>query len=286
MSIEKVYMTDPVTGRCALFDEPVDSGAFDDPNSARNAPLNSPSTNLRHLYFHSDFDYMEVAIGPTVVTVAHAAIAAPPIPAGANAAFRWNTATVDRLLYTHNLGYEPIVFIIDSLNNVIWPGMPIQSTIDGGGRYVSVYVNSTEVRMHESSSAGATGLAATSIDYTLLIFAATPAASGNILFDFDPVDGTVLMGLGKFDSTRRYLQVISGGSPFAITKGRTIDLKNGALRAVRADGTFFEPVPASIQIGFARIGYGNVGNFGVSYGPSLAYNGSYADPGNILVQVP
>lgn len=282
-----VFMIDETTGRCALFDEAPGGGDFDDPNSLRNRPLNDPLNWLANIYFHSDFNYLEVAFGPTNVTVNHSAVATIPKPAEQLVDFGWNNSVTDRLLFTHSLGYQPIVLVVVG-QNVVWPGMPVQvgTGATGGMRFASVYVTDTEVRMKEFASTGSIALPAISLTYTLLVFARPPVSTGNVLFDFDPVTGIVEMGRRKFKSNLRYLQVVGGGSPFGIAYGgKTIDLKNGAPRAFRADGTYFEPVPATLAMGNPRTNLTG-GNYGWIWGNSMSYNGSYSGPGNIQVQAP
>lgn len=278
-----VFMTDPDTGRCALYDENGTTGNADDPNSTRNAPLNNPATHLDKIYFHSDFDYMEVSHGPTVATINHSAVSASGVPAGATIAFGWGTASADHLLLTHSLGYVPQAMVIYD-GNLLWPGMPVQVDGSGGSRFVSFYVTTTAVRLYETASTGAGTLSSVSRDYTVLVFKAPPAPSGDVLMDFDPGTGSLSMGKGKFDSLRRYLQVVAGGSPFGIAKGRTIDLNNGAPRAVRPDGTVVDTVPASLAIALSRTSFST--NWGAVYGGDMNYLGSYAGPGSILVQAP
>lgn len=279
----KVFMADPSTGRCALYDEPTTSGDPQDPNSARNSPLNSPVSNLQFVYFHSDFNYMEVSHGPTTVAVAHASVpvGGTSFPeSGASIAFGWKATSANHVLLTHSLGYIPHAMVVVA-GNVLWPGMPVQVASDGGSRYVSAYCTTTQVVLYEWASSGATTLPATSLNYTVLVFRNPPAPTGNILIDFDPVTGDVEMGRGQFDSSRRYLQVVPGGSPFGIAYGRTIDLNNGAPRAVRPDGTVFNPVPTTLRLGLTRLqGYPTV------YGASMAYGGSFTGPTQILVQAP
>lgn len=274
-----VFMTDPSTGRCALYDENGSTGALDDPNSTRNAPLNSPASHLDKVYFHSDFDYLEVHDSSTV-TVSHAAVSAGSAPSGFNSAFGWNAASADHLLMSHSLGYVPFVLVATG-DNIIWPGMPVQTGTNGAARYASVYATSTQIRLYEWASVGSSSLAATSLDYDVLIFKDPPAASGSVLVDFDPSTGVVTMGKGKFDSTRNYLQVVAGGTPFGLALGRTIDLDNGAIRAYRPDGTYYEPVPATLKAALVRdVGYSYV------YGGDMGYLGSYAAPTAIEVQAP
>ncbi|KKB09413.1 hypothetical protein [Devosia chinhatensis] len=281
-----VFMNDPATGRFALFDEAPGGGAVDNPNSLRNRPLNDPLNWLANIYFHSDFNYLEVAFGPTNVTVNHSAVSVVSPPIGATVQFGWNGgASVDRLLFTHSLGYVPLVMAVLG-NNMVWPGMPVQSQGDGGVRFATIYATSTEVRMKEFGTTGPSTLAAASLTYTLLIFANQPSPTGNVLFDFDPVTGIVEMGRRKFKSDRRYLQVVPGGSPFGISYGgRTIDLANGAPRAVRADGTAFDPIPASLGAALSRLGYTGT-DWGFIYGSGMNYTGSFTGPGQIQVQAP
>lgn len=274
-----IFMTDPATGRCALYDENGTSGDADNPNSTRNAPLNSPASHLDKVYFHSDFDYMEVSHGPTVATISHAAVTAGSVPSGASIAFGWTAASADHLLLTHGLGYVPQAMVVYD-GNLLWPGMPVQVDGSGGSRFVSFYCTSSAVRLYEWASVGSSNLAAASRDYTVLVFKAPPAPSGSVLVDFDPSTGVVEMGFGKFNSSRRYLQVVAGGTPFGIAYGRTIDLNNGAPRAVRPDGTTFDPVPSSLTLGVERPGTSYV------QGSSMGYGGSYAGPGSIQVQAP
>lgn len=281
-----VFMTDTTTGRVAIFDEAPGGGAYDDPNSLRNRPLNDPVTWFANLYFHSDFNYMEVSTGPASVAVSHPAVATISAPTGATANFGWGSGTADHVLLAHGLGYAPLALVALG-NNILWPGMPVQSQGDGGQRYATVYTDATNVRLYEFASVGVSNLAAASLNYTVIVFRNPPAPSGNILFDFQSATGEVQMGLGKFNSLRRYLQVVAGGTPFGIAYGgRTIDLANGAPRAFRPDGTFFEPVLAGLQFALPRIDLRGT-NWGTTAGASMAYSGSFAGPpGSIQVQAP
>lgn len=280
-----VFMTDPATGRCALYDEAPGGGDADNPNSMRNRPLNNPKSWLANIYFHSDFNYLEVATGPTVVSVSHPSVATVGVPPGATINSGWANAVADHVLLTHGLGYAPLVLVAQG-SNIIWPGMPVQSDGVGGMRFATVHVNTTQVKLFEFAAVGTSALAATSINYTVIVIKNPPAGSGNILFDFDPATGAVRMGKEKFNSLRRYLQVVAGGSPFGLSYGgRTIDLANGAPRAVRPDGTTFNPILSSLQIALGRLGYDGF-NYGSVFGNPMNYTGSYAGAGNIQVQAP
>lgn len=281
-----VFMTDPDTGRCALFEEAPGGGDVENPNSLGNRPLNDPVTWFANLYFHSDFNYMEVSHGPVSVSVTHPSIAPLPIPNGATVAFGWGSGTANHVLLEHGLGYPPLVLVALG-NNILWPGMPVQVQGDGGQRFATVYSDATHVRLYEFASIGTSTLTAASLNYTLLVFRNPPVATGDIALEFDPSTGALQMGRGKFNSLRRYLQVVAGGTPFGMAYGgRTIDLANGAPRAFRPDGSYFEPVLAAAQIALNRQDLRGT-NWGTIYGASMAYNGVFAGPpGSIQVQAP
>jgi hypothetical protein len=298
-----VLMEDPASGKVAIFDEASGGGAFDSINSARNAPLKTPALHLDKVYFHSDLDNMEVH-SDTSVTISHAAVSGSSsggIDAGSgpsdfgatggasqNAAnLRFKAASANWLLSTHGLGYPPNCLVIVG-TSVLFPGMPVQTQSDGRGRYCSVYVTNTQVRLFEWSSVSGSNLAATSLTYRVIVFRNQRDPSGAILFDYNPVTGVVEMAKGRFRSDRRYLQVVPGGSNFGIAYGKTMDLKNGAPKFVNPNGAAFMPVPSGMG---ARMVVNYVDartpkTYTPGFGASMAYNGSFTGPTQILVKAP
>jgi len=282
MSVRDVEMQDPVAGRYAVFREPVDAGEFDDANSARNAPLNSPLSYLRHLYFHSDLRYLAVAAAGSV-TIAHpTAGGGGNIPVGDNGAkssnFAFGTFATSHTLVTHNLGVTPFAIVAVG-NNVIWPGVPIQFSSGNGMRTIMPVVTATQLALTERVSSAA-ALPGFGLTYSYLVIEAPIGAANDILEEWDPDTGVFQCGRGKFRSDRRFLQVVAGGSPLAMFQGRSMDARNGAVRCIRADGTAFDPVPPSMQLGFVRL------NMAPSYAGSMAYTGNYVGPAPIMVQAP
>jgi hypothetical protein len=275
-----VMMTDPATGRVALYSENGTSGSAEDPNSTRNLPLNNPASYLNNIKFSTELDFLEVAFAGSG-TITHASIAGIAAAAGQAAPFAYDAGSDDNLLLTHSLGYSPFALVALG-SNILWPGMPVQVLGDasGGARYATAYVNSTQLRIATTATIGGTTLPSFAATYSYLVFKKPPAASGNILIDFDPATGIVSMGLGKFSSDKPYLQIVSGGSPLGLSMGRTIDLDNGAPKAWRPDGTTFAPVPAGLATYLDHASYGSVS------GSSMAYGGSYAGPSSIQVQAP
>lgn len=272
-----VFMTDPGTGHCALYDEASGGGAFDDVNALRNRPLKDPANWLSLIYFHSALDNLEVH-SDTTVTVNHEAVSAGDSIdfIGAGSQVRWNAYSRTRTLVTHNLGYTPD-YLIARGNNILWPGMPVQSQSGGRARYCTSFANDTQIRLYEWASTSGSALASASLQYRVIIFRNPPAPSGNITFDADGSTGRVLMGRGRFDSLRKYLQVVPGGSPLGIFYGKSIDVSNGAPCFARPDGSTYKPVPTAAHGSFTPPG---------TNGDSWAYDGSFTGSTAIQVQAP
>ncbi len=277
-------MTDPATGRVALFNQNGAVGDQGDPNSTRNLPLNNPGTYLDKIKFHSDLDFLEVAFagsGPLTHT-SIAGIAAAP---GLAAAYGTNAGSDDQLLLTHSLGYVPFALVAVG-SNILWPGMPVQNVSDGGARYASANVDTMTLNIHTQATIGATTLPSATLTYSWLVFKDPPAAAGHILIDFDPTTGITTLGLGKISTDKPYLQVVAGGSPLGFSLGRTIDLNNGAPQAWRPDGTTFAPVPSGLKAYYPSVTYDGVDLGGETLGGSMAYAGSYTGPSSVQVQAP
>lgn len=269
----------PSSGIGALYREADGGGDIRDINAPRNRPALHPEDWLDHVYLHSALDNLEVE-ADEVVAVSHAQVNAGSVPAGQTVYFGWAAAAADHLLLTHDQGEVPFALVAHG-DNIIWPGMPVQTDASGGARYVSVYCTTTGVYLHEWASIGSANLAATSLDYRVLLFTRPPDRSSDKLFEFDPTTGKTTFGRGGFDSSRRYLQIVDGGTPFGLARGRTIDLNNGAPAAWRPDGTVFAPVPSTLKTGL-------LATFMTStvFGAAMNYGGAYAGPVSIEVQAP
>lgn len=284
-------------GEVALFDEPNQTGSVFDIDAARNAPLKTPAENLDKVYFHSSLDSLEVE-SDTTVTISHLAVSggsSGQISGGGGAAggtastgaavnFEWGKGATTHELVTHDLGYIPDCLVIVG-DLALAPGMPVQvSGTDGRMRYVTPYVTTTQVRIYEWSSVSGSALPAISLDYRVLVFRAPPSVSGKDLFRFTASTGIVTMARNRFDSSRRYLQVVPGGTQFGIAYGKTIDLANGAPRFVDPDGDIFEPVADTVKY---RTSVGHwLGTYSGSFGAAMNYTGDYEGPEAILVQAP
>jgi hypothetical protein len=290
----------PASNIVCLFDEPNTSGDPEDIDAPRNAPAKTPLDYLNRVFIHSALDYMEV-LSDTNTSVSHAAVAATTdgdfstsgSQGGANnrtnRSIRYNRNRVSHTLATHNQGTLVDCAVIVDGSQVVFPGMPIQVQSVGRARYCSVYVNNTQVRLHEWSSAGSSDLAALSKTYRTIVFRRQRApVAGKPVYGYDPATGHMVMARGMISSEYRYLQVVSGGTPWGIAYGRQMDLRNGAPRWVNPDGTIREPVPSDLrmrfEVEFLEGEFFRTANFG--YSPYWGYDGSFSGPPTLLVQAP
>lgn len=261
----------------AMYFEAGDEGDPMDIDAPRNRPAKYPEAWLDYILFHSRLDHMEVLAAGTT-TINHSSVAPASTPSGMAAAFAWRGGEATHVLASYDdLGYVPVAIVAAEGNAV--NGTPIQQGAVSSTRFATPIISATGLSIGEWSSIGADGLSATSITYTWLLIKRPDAPSGDLAKEFDPATGVLSFDRNRFRTDRRYLQI--GGSLLAIPMGRSIDLKNGAARVWRADGTYYEPVPATAAM--ALLGH-TTGS--ISYGASMAYNGSYADPGSIPVQAP
>lgn len=268
----------PQHGVVALFYEADGGGKVLDINSMRNRPAATPEDWLDVILFHSGLDYLQVA-ALEVVEINHDAVAAASPPSGLTVTLNYGMGTSpdDHLLIEHNLGYVPFALVAFG-DNFLTPAMPVQTDDNGGGRYATVYATTTELRLYEFGSAGTSTLPAAQLSYTVIVFKDPPAAVGNELFKVSAGTGRTQMALGKFDSNRRYLQLQPGGTPLGLALGRTADVKNGAQRFWRPDGTHYDPVPPGWRLGLnSPVG---------GYGALATYNGDFDGDEIIEVRVP
>lgn len=285
-----MFFSDPATGVCALFDDPGGGGAWDDINAPVNRPAKDPVNWLTHLYFHSSFDYLEVAASPAPVSIVHGAIplysdTAPPDPAPGQS-YRFNnyrpTALpwADHLLVNHELGYPPR-FKVAINGEIIAPGFPVQ--LHGGiaTRWVVPYATETEIRLREIVTRQQSNVPAMAISYQALVFANQPSPTGDVLFEFDPVTGVVTMGRERFNSGKRFIQVVPGGTPFHLSQGRTADPANGVVRNVTPLGTVMESM-----VGGQRLYLYQSRSNSTTDGGVTGYNGAFTGSPSIPVKAP
>lgn len=283
---ETAFRAFPDAVLVALFDEAPGGGDPKDINSLRNRPALDPEAWLANVYFHTSLDNMEVILDQ-VVTINHASFGAMADDGQNNGAVPEGYYGPAASLVTHDLvtfddlGYEPFALVTIG-DNALTPGYPVQvpAIVNGSGRYCCPVTTSTKVQLSEARVQCSVGLGAVSIDYRVMVFRRQRPPSTDKLIEFDPpTGGNVSMGLDRFNSLRRYLQVVPGGTPFGLTYGRSMDANNGAPRLVAPSGTIYDPVPSDATFRLV---------WGPDPGPSApyTYGGTFTGDETILVQAP
>lgn len=235
-----VFMTDRSTGRCALFEENGTMGSVSNPNSVRNAPLNSPNLHLDKIRFHSDFDYYAIESGPTSVNVNHPSLVGGSFVISTNPnVVRYGQINVtNHTLLSHGLPYVPAYMIISN-GALVGAGSDIQNSSESV-RTITPYATSSIIGLRDFQISGTSSLPAISRTYQIIVFR-NPIADMSHLFDYVKSNDRLILGKGKFQSNRKFLRrtLVADLSPFDIALGRTVDIKNGGSRTVFPDGTTY-----------------------------------------------
>lgn len=231
----------PASGIFAIFEEPNTTGDVHDIDASRNAPAKLPASYLDKVRFHVDFDYYQVAVGPSTVSVSHASVAGATttvVSLGSGLPVIQRVGQIVKThidLVTHSLGYVPKYMVVSG-GEIIAPGTLIQSTTDQI-RTVTPYATTSKIRLLDIGISSASALSSMSKSYDVLVFK-QPAEDSDQLMSFDPDTGQVILGLGKFNSALKMLrQAGAGDSAFDISLGPTVKIRNGAARSVLANGT-------------------------------------------------
>lgn len=231
----------PLQGVVACFDEPNQSGDWQDIDSPRNAPAKNPGAYLSTVYWHSEFFQYELAMPIQTVEVNHPALSGRQIYWGYNLVYDGSyndaangylvpgrVATASHTLVNHGLGYVPLAFVAYG-GRMLMPGVAVQTASGGRSRFVSPYITDSVVALREVYNSSSSGLGAVSRAYQVMVFNA-PASDVELpLFSGDG-DETII-GRGKVSTDRTYAREVGdGATPFDIDQGRTLDLDNGRAR--------------------------------------------------------
>jgi hypothetical protein len=236
-----VFMNDPATGNAAVFEENGTSGDPENPNSTRNAPLNSPLAHLSKIRFHSAFDYYQVHSDTAGIVVNHALVAtASTVVATSPSITRvGQVVQTSHNLLAHGLPYVPAYMIVGPTGGLIGQSSLIQASSDGARR-VSPFANSTYIGLLDVGTSGASNLAAVSMTYRVVVFK-QPVTTDAYMADIDLDAGILSLGYGKWRGDLKQLRqsVLADASPFDVPLGPTSHIRGGASRTVLADGTTF-----------------------------------------------
>lgn len=234
-------MTDPATDRVSVYLENGTTGDADDPNSVRNAPLNSPNSHLSKIRFHSDWDYYQVHSITNGIAITHASVAAATNIVSNNPVITryGQIVRTDVTLVNHGLGYVPAYMIVSG-GCLIGPSSIIQISSDTS-RFISPYATTSSIVLYDVGISSSVNLPSLAKTYDVIVFKA-PVADSPYLIDYNKGSDQLILGKGKFRGNLKALRFASGGdsSPFDIPLGRTVDIRNGFGRTVLADGTVYD----------------------------------------------
>jgi hypothetical protein len=209
--------------------------------------------------------------------------------ASVNAAYGYGSTREDFAILTHGQGYPTYAAVVFD-DKVLHPGMPVQVGSTGEVRYATPYVTDTEVRVETWCSIGQNVLPSASIAYQALAFRDPRGPSGNSRLKGDASTGVVTAGRGRFANNRKYVQIVDGGSPFVMPKGRAGDADNGAARLIDGDGGVTDTVPSGtkqkIVTTFDPGDSTSAQTTPSSFGADMVYGGSFASPSLLSLQVP
>jgi hypothetical protein len=219
--------------RTVIYDSPA-SGDLD-------APYNDPVGHNDAVYFCSDWGIYTIATMGSK-SISHAAVAgytpAAPgtgFPSGASIG---DSASATYVLATHNLGYVP-KYMVALNGNILLNGMQVQK-LTGRMRSVSAYATTTQLILWDWGNSTDQALPALSLTYDYIVFQepiADLAKPG-----FQARAGSVVMGHGKFDSSKRTMRQIAAGdtSPYWISGGPSVGLLAARWCFAFADGSIVD----------------------------------------------
>lgn len=224
---------DKAEGRLAIWEIP--------PTGDKMDPFNDPVAHFQYIRFCSDFQYLSIHDAKTAV-INHTSLAgvtgtgytvgngttstsSSPISNG-------QIRTTSIKLCDHDLGYAPLVFVLND-GRLVAPGTMLQTENSGNRiRQASIYATSTSIYLKETAISDASALSAIDLTYDILIFKDPEADPAQPFLKIDPADEIVLAWGKITDSDLPIRRAIPGDATFYIPTARTIDIRNGAVRNI------------------------------------------------------
>lgn len=230
-------------GIVACYDEPSNVGDEFDLDAPRNGPAKNPHMHLDKLVWHSDFFQYQLYSEIHTVTISHPSVAGRVqlwgASGGSQFGFIGNVETRSHTLLTHNLGYEPLAFVVAD-GVTVTSGREVQVNHEFAyRRTVTSFVDSNIVGLHEVGISGFASAAsmsegplpAMSKTYQVMLFVAPEEDPAKPLFGGE--SGRVTLDRGRIDSDYLYARQVSMlESYFSLDLGRTIDISGGGARTI------------------------------------------------------
>jgi hypothetical protein len=221
----------------AIWKKPVSGDKF--------GPYKNPTAHLDLLRFHSDMQYLSLAVQQDVV-VNHTSLAgAAGTPAsGAPTTGDGSSGSAQPVasgdiredmidLLTHSAGGVPPYQVLYN-GQVVSAGTVVQ-TGDGCARLVSSWVTSTKVGIKAIAFSSESDLPAADKTYRVVVFRQFGPDSGEPLYRFRPTE--IQLGAGKISNASPALRRAKvGEATFYIPKAPDTDIRNGAIRSISSAG--------------------------------------------------
>lgn len=228
----------PGTGKMAIWENPAAGDVM--------APYDDPLANWDLVRFHSDFQYLNNAIEVSGISVNHSLVAgvsgsgyAPPSAGGGSTGpiASGQVVVSNKTVYTHSLGYVPW-FQLRFAGRVVSPGTVVQQATSQI-RFVAPYATSSIIGLVDIGISSSADLAAQTSSYDLTIFRETAEIPGDPLAHLRVDGNPITIGYGRVTSEQRPLRrAVSGDTSFFIPYGRSMDIRNGAVRFINDTDEF------------------------------------------------
>jgi hypothetical protein len=221
----------------AIWKKPVSGDKF--------GPYKNPTAHLDLLRFHSDMQYLSLAVQQDVV-VNHTSLAGSTgvAPGGAPATGDGSSGSAQPVangdiradmidLVNHDAGAIPPYYVLYN-GQAVSAGTVVQDDGDRA-RLVSSWVTSSKVGIKAIAFSSVSALAAVSRTYRVVVFRQFAPQPGLPLYRFRPSE--IQLGAGKISDTNPALRRANvGEATFYIPKAPDTDIRNGAIRSISSAG--------------------------------------------------
>lgn len=228
-------------GKVAIWEKP--------PTGDPMAPFNDPLGHMEYVRFHSDLQYFNSQLIQTAISVNHASVAGaagtsysgPGIGSGSTqpvSAGNIVSTVID--LYTHDLGYVPIYFVLYA-GTVLGGFTAVQEQKSPRRiRFVSASATTNKIRLRDLGISNTSALSATTRSYDVYIFKNLVAVPGEPLYHAKASTERLTLGHGKITADELTVRRTKPGDAFELPfpVSPQIDIRNGDIRSLLADGSF------------------------------------------------
>lgn len=225
-------------GKVAFWEKP--------PSGDPMAPFDDPLNNMQYVRFHSDLQYLANVLRGLGITVNHALVAGVTgtgysVGAGSGSSggstpiSNGQIVIADHVLYEHDLGYPPLAAVM--YDDYLVSGITAVQEASNRVRFVSSWVDETNVYLREIGISSSSALGAVDRDYDVYVFKDTEADPAEPLLHVKmATPPRIVYGHGKIsDETRPIRRTAPGDQELFLPVTRNIDIRNGGIRVMNPD---------------------------------------------------